>query len=262
MNVTALEPLGARIEAVSITALEPAEVQELTRVLAERGVVIFPDQRVGDAQFVHFLRSFGPLTFTTGETPVAGHEDLNVVSNVGRETPPRSSFHVDTSYVRSPPAYTALRAVTVPDHGGETVFSDQRAAYAELSDELKDELGGRSLRHVVTGVELGPDDEAEAEHLLFRPHPITGDVSLYLTTPSRCREISGLSAARSQELVERLYAHSTREHNLLRHPWSAGDVVMWDNSTVLHRADHSAVDGDRVLHRGMVAHVSPGLSPG
>jgi taurine dioxygenase len=47
--------------------------------------------------------------------------------------------------------------------------------------------------------------------------------------------------------------HSTREHNVHRHSWSPGDVVMRDNRCVLHRADHSAVAGERVMHRGMVA---------
>ena len=58
---------------------------------------------------------------------------------------------------------------------------------------------------------------------------------------------------RARSVVERLYAHSTGPHNTFRHEWSPGDVVMWDNACVLHRADHSAVVGDRVMHRGMVA---------
>ena len=54
-------------------------------------------------------------------------------------------------------------------------------------------------------------------------------------------------------MIELLYAHSTAEDNIYRHAWAPGDVVMWDNGCVLHRADHSDVVGDRVMHRGMVA---------
>ncbi len=95
---------------------------------------MLPDQQVDDAGFAAFLETFGELVFTTGETPVPGFPDLNIISNVGRTTPPRSTFHVDTSYVRVPPAYTALRAVTIPEVGGETLFSNQYAAYESLPD--------------------------------------------------------------------------------------------------------------------------------
>jgi taurine dioxygenase len=55
------------------------------------------------------------------------------------------------------------------------------------------------------------------------------------------------------EAVSYLFDHSTREHHIYRHAWSEGDIVMWDNRCVLHRADHNGVTGDRVMHRGMVA---------
>ena len=85
-------------------------------------------------RFLRFLRSFGETVFTVGETPVPGCPDLNVISNVGRTTPPRSTFHTDTSYVRNPPAYTALRAVDVPEQGGQTLFTNQYAAYETLPE--------------------------------------------------------------------------------------------------------------------------------
>ena len=69
---------------------------------------------VDDASFVSFLKLFGAMIFTVGETPVPGAEDLNIVSNVGRTTPPRSVFHTDTSFVACPPSFTALRPVSLP----------------------------------------------------------------------------------------------------------------------------------------------------
>ncbi len=112
---------------------------------------------------------------------------------------------------------------------------------------------GRTLRHVVTGVELEPDDEAEAEHPLVRPHPVTGRPALYLDAPARCAAVSGLEADEGRALVERLLVHSTQPAHTYDHAWAAGDVVIWDNAVVLHRADHAGVVGDRVMHRGMVA---------
>jgi taurine dioxygenase len=252
-----LHPVGARVTEVELGALSLEDTEELRALLAEHGVLLFAGQALGDDGFLAFLRSFGDLAFTKGETHVDGYPDLNVVSNVGRATPPKSSFHVDTSYVRAPPAYTALRAVQIPVQGGATEFTNQYRAYETLPDGLRRRLDGRTVTHVVTGLELDADDETSAEHPVFRPHPLTGRIALYLSTAKRCAAISGLTPEETEATVAALLAHSTREDNVLRHTWSQGDVVMWDNSAVLHRADHSDVVGDRVMHRGMVASYGP-----
>jgi taurine dioxygenase len=253
MHVKDLEPLGARVTELDLAAVSAEQVAQLRTLLADRGVVVFADQALDDAGFTAFLRAFGPLTFTKGETHVEEHPDLNVVSNIGRATPPKSTFHVDTSYVAHPPAYTALRAVQIPQRGGATLFTDQYRAYETLPAELRDTLEGRTITHVATGVELEPGDEAAAEHPVFRAHPLTGRTALYLSTAKRCAHISGMDDARAVQTVAALLEHSTREENVYRHHWSPGDVVMWDNGAVLHKADHADVAGDRVLHRGMVA---------
>lgn len=257
MRTVPLQPLGVRVEDLDLAdpALDlPGLVPVLRDLLAEHGVVHVPDQHaLDDDGFLALLQAFGPLAFTTGETPLASHPQLNVISNVGRESPPVSNWHVDTSYVDRPPAYTALRAVQVPAEGGATQFSDQYAALDSLPDDLRALLADKTLRHVVTGVDPGPGEQAEAEHPLFRPHPVTGRPALYLTAPKRCAAISGLDEVETREVVARLLDHSTRPDNVLAHRWAPGDVVLWDNACVLHRADHSAVVGDRVMHRGMVA---------
>lgn len=253
MDTHALAPLGVRVTDVALDDLDEGAVAALTAMLAEHGVLVLPDQSLDDTAFLAFLRRFGALMPSIGETPVDNFPDLNVISNVGRTTPPRSTFHVDTSYVASPPAYTALRAVQVPAAGGETLFTNQYRAYDTLPAELRERLVGRRIGHVVTGVTLGEDDETAAEHPVFRAHPVTGRPTLYLTTPARCAGISGLSAEEAEATVATLYEHSTRATNTYRHPWRPGDLVMWDNGCVLHRADHSGVVGDRVMHRGMVA---------
>lgn len=253
MRTTVLDPVGVEIRDVSLRDPDPGTATRIPRLLAEHGVAVFRDQDLDDEEFVGFLRRFGDLFFTVGETPVPEWPDLNVVSNVGRTTPPRSVFHVDTSYIARPPAYTALRAVSIPSEGGQTVFSNQYRAYETLPAHVRADLDGRTVTHRVSGLNLGPDDETEAEHRVFRPHPLTGRVSLYLSTPQRCVAISGMSDEAAAETIEFLYAHSTADENLYRHSWTPGDVVMWDNACVLHRADHSGVVGDRVMHRGMVA---------
>ncbi len=257
MRTTPLDPartLGVTVTDVDLRTVTPEQTEELKDLLAEHGVAVFPTQELDDDAFVTFLRGFGDLAFTQGETPVEGQPDLNVISNVGRTTPPRSTFHVDSSYLRVPPAYTALRTVLVPQQGGETLFTDQYAALETLPDDLRERVEGRSITHVVTGLDdLDDDAETEAVHPVVRPHPRSGRPVLFLSTPARCAAVSGLDDDEAAATVQALFEHSTREENTVRHAWAPGDVVMWDNSCVLHRADHSDVHGDRVMHRGMVA---------
>jgi taurine dioxygenase len=253
MNKVVLSVVGVAIAGLPLADVTARTAAELRFLLAEHGVLIMPGQEVDDAGFVTFLEQFGDLAFTKGETPVTGFPDLNVVSNVGRKTPPRSVFHVDTSYVRRPPAFTALRAVSIPAQGGETLFTNQYRAYDTLPADIRASLAGRTIRHVVTGLDLSDHDETEAEHPVFRRHPVSGRTSLYVSTPERCVSISGLGDAQARDMIGFLYAHSTAAANTYRHVWSPGDVVMWDNGCVLHRADHAHVAGDRVMHRGMVS---------
>ena len=252
MEPKPLEPVGVELTGLSLGDLDTVDADRLKGLLARHGVLVMRGQQIGDATFIAFLRLFGPLAFTTGETPVPGSADLNLVTNVGRTRPPRSRFHVDTSYVVNPPAYTALRAVEVPSRGGATLFSDQYRAHDTLPASVRHQLAGRTITHVVTGLDLPDGAERSAEHPVLRPHPISGRTALYLSTPERCASISALSAAEGSDLIDFLYRHSTRPDNLYRHHWAPDDVVMWDNACVMHRADHQDVQGDRVMHRGMV----------
>lgn len=260
MNIEPHHPLGATITDLSLRDVDDATVSRLRMLLAEHGVLVLPDQPIDDDGFVSFLRHFGELTFTVGETPVEGFDDLNIVTNVGRTVAPRSVFHTDTSYVRVPPAYTALRAVEVPEHGGETLFTNQYRAAETLPDDIRSRLVGRTVTHVMTGLDLDPDQDADAEtsaeHPILRTHPLSMRTAVYVSTPQRCVVVSGMDADESAETICALLAHSTSPDNIVQHRWKPHDLVIWDNRCVLHRADHSDVVGNRVLHRGMVADVA------
>lgn len=243
--------MGARVSDLPLVNVTREVVHELTRLLAEHGVLVFPEQDLDDEALVGFLGRFGELVFTAGETPVNGFPDLNVITNTGQSIPPRSSFHVDSSYLSRPPAYTALRTVTVPAKGGQTLFTQPVPGIRDVATGHAKRLRLRTVHHVVTGVDPGPDEESAANHPLFIRHPVSGRTALYLSTPQRCVAISGLPHDEAEETIRFLLHHSTRNDNLLRHTWALGDVVTWDNACVLHKADHSSVVGDRTMHRGM-----------
>ncbi len=248
MRATPLRPFGVEITGYQIASANEASISEIVDLVARHRVAVFRDQHADDAIFVGFLRLLGELTFTEGETPVAGAPDLNLISNVGRTTPPRSVFHTDTSYVERPPAFTALRAVQLPRAGGSTQFTDQVRAAERLPARVREALMGRTIRH---GLATAPDGNA-ARHPLFRRHPVTNEVALFLSTPERCTGLSGVEPSTSARAIDALYRHSIRRSNIYSHAWRAGDIVLWDDRLTMHRADHDGVSGDRVLHRGLV----------
>lgn len=261
MKFSQLFPFGTEVSEFDIRFAANEDIQALKLALAHRGVAVIRNQWVDDLAFVRFLKQLGPLTFTQGETPVAEQPLLNIVTNVGRKRSPRSVFHTDTSYISQPPAYTALKAVMLPESGGETLFCDQYRAYESLPHSVRQQLSKAEVLHVMTGLtlsDLGLSDKAEQQawHPLFNRHPISDQVALFLSTPERCQALRILDSSdyfpASQRILRLLYRHSIRPHRLYRHRWQPGDIVIWDNRCTMHRADHSKVVGDRTLHRGLV----------
>lgn len=250
MIKTALAPFGMEVSGLDIQSISASSTfDELAQLIASSRVVVFRDQILDNSSFVQFLRGFGELTFTEGEKPVENAPDLNIVSNMGRQTPPRSVFHTDTSYMPRPPSFTALWPVILPANGGDTLFSDQVQAGAILPEKVRNFLMGRAVLHAATGL----DGQLQTSRQpLFRRHAVTGETALYLSTPKRCTELSGVDAQTSHRILGALYRHSIRASRLYRHIWKANDVLIWDNRVTMHRADHGNVTEDRVLHRGMV----------
>ncbi|WP_373543466.1 TauD/TfdA dioxygenase family protein [Chamaesiphon sp.] len=252
INFRILSPFGAEADPIGITDLQEPDIDAVKDTLANNGFIVFRKQSLSDADFVVFLNRLGQVTFTAGETPVLHQPDLNIVTNVGRVSPPRSVFHTDTSYISQPPAFTALRAVTVPVSGGATLFSDQYRAYETLPSSVKEQFAEAKVLHVVSGLKLGADLQTQSWHPLFQRHPISGRLALFLSTPERCQAISGIAPQTAHRIIRLLYKHSIRHYRVYRHQWQPEDTIVWDNRCTMHRADHSQVVGDRVLHRGLV----------
>lgn len=249
MTVAGITTASGRADTISSVALQTEEVR---RAVEELGVVRVEAPGLTAQGFAEFLSTLGPPMFTEGETPVVGLQDLNVVTNVGRTTRPRSVYHSDTTYVSRPPSYSGLFAVEVPKRGGATLFIDQYDAYDRLSLELKSLLTGATMLHSATGVTLGQGAETSARHPVVRLHPGTGRRSLFLTTPARCSELRLASGEERSDLIALLYDHALNANVIRAHSWSNGDVIVWDNRCTLHAADHSDVEGNRTLFRGLI----------
>ena len=202
------------------------------------------------------MAAIGTLTFTPGERPHPDHPHTFVVTNRGRRVPPVSVFHSDTSYVARPPSYTALAAVEIPEAGGETVFVDQFLALESAPATLRAALAGVELLHVASRVADAAAAGEGAWHPVLRRHPITGRVALYVSARERLvgarRHGRDLDEDEARELIDAAHAQAISGAPVERHAWAPGDLLLTDNRSTLHAADHAGVVGARTLHRVMV----------
>ena len=161
-------------------------------------------------------------------------------------------WHSDVTFEECPPDATLLYSLEVPEVGGDTLFSSQHLAYQELDDDLKAILSGKLAIHSNIGVLMlaggDPKDAKTVEHPIFREHPETGKKALFVTE-AFVSSIKDFDSKESQRILEILYKQAIKEEYIYRHKWSNGDLVVWDNRSVQHYAEHGYGDATRTMHR-------------
>ena len=244
--------------------LDDATRQRVHRAFLDYQVLVFRNQTLDKAQQIAFTQQFGQLEEHRARN--RGGDDfplLHVVNNLGADGRPSgevksTAWHTDKSFRPAPALATILHAVTLPPDGGDTCFANMYAAYDALPDADKAALAGVRVVHSwpmsrEQGGRAMPADEIRANppmsHALVRVHPETHRKCLYLGVHAAYLEDVPFDAGRARILA--LEAHATQPQFVYRHRWTPGDVLMWDNRCLLHRADTNFDAGQhpRVLHR-------------
>ena len=227
-------------------------------------LLVFRGQKLSKPEQISFTEQFGALERHTKFN--RGMDDfplLHVVSNLDDEGKPSGTvkstlWHSDKSFRAEPSMATILHAVTMPPKGGDTMFANMYAAYEALPESEKAFLEGKKVVHSWElsreniGRVLSEDEKRDAppnSHPLARVHPETGRTSLFLGM--HASHIEGMSFEDGRAKILELEAHATKPEFTFRHSWRMGDMLMWDNRCLLHRADPNfdAATYPRVLHR-------------
>jgi taurine dioxygenase len=165
----------------------------------------------------------------------------------GRRYIPGEGYHTDHSNAARPPKATVLHAVSLPDRGGDTQYVDMRLAYDELPQETKCRLEGLKAIHVYQSrhssrkmMELSSESRSRVPdavaHPIVRTHPESGRKAIYIN-PIRTEGIVGMPEEEAQALLADLLEHATQPQYQYRHQWRPGDLIMWDNRSLLHKAN-------------------------
>jgi taurine dioxygenase len=251
------------------------ELAGLRQALADHLVVFLPEQDLSLDDLERVTELLGGRDLTPFVEPL---EDRPYVIRVIKEPTDVLNFanawHSDLSYLPEPPAYTLLHAWDVPDHGGDTVWSNQYLAYETLSGGLRRTLDGLQCVHSAgmaygtgglldkvkdySSMAIAPSEEAYAEqvHPAVVVHPVTGRRALYVN-PVYTTRIEGWTKEESQALLGHLHRFSINENFTCRLRWSVKMLAIWDNRCTMHNAlnDYSGVR--REMYRTSVKGSAP-----
>jgi alpha-ketoglutarate-dependent taurine dioxygenase len=288
MSADLAEDLGSMQRLAAVGGMEITDVdlsQPLTPALKERilnlfaahPILVFRNQTLSKEQQYHFTLHFGEIE----ELHVGRHQDsvkygaVHTVSNLDADGKPSGKlpergnyfWHSDKSYHDVPSLLTMLHAVQLPPTGGPTQFANTEMAYAALPDAMKQRLDGLRAIHSWENSRRksgsSPATEAQikerppVDHPIARTHPVRGTKALYLGNHSS--HVIGMEEQAGRALLAELEAHATSPAFLYSHRWREGDLVMWDNRCLLHRAfnDYDMGNYARVLHRTVVRGTVP-----
>lgn len=243
---------------------------ELRAALLEHGVLVLREQRMTPEQQVALGRRFGELEGQefNARSP---HPDVITLSNVaedGKILQPddramlsigiNERWHTDSSFREVPAAVSIFSAAVVPAEGGDTFYANMRAGWQALDPAERAALRGLRAVHdydrayteaggiLPEGVELPP-----VSHPVVRAHPETGEPSLYVS--AHAFGIEGMSELAGRALLGRLLDVCTRDENVYRHRWAVGDLLLWDNRCMLHRAQGFDGRNGRTMHHVRVS---------
>jgi taurine dioxygenase len=261
--------VGAEIRGVDLAEpLDDATFAAIERAFDEYGVIFFRDQHIAPRQQVAFTRRLGDIEFNIfGERwSVPDAPEIVVVSNITEDGRPigvrraGENWHSDMCYTARPPRGTMLYALEIPSLFGlplgDTEFASAAAAWDALPAPMCHKLEGRRAVFDFTGRKRAfPPTQAEIDrnppvrHPIVRTHPRTGRKCLYVMRDD-CTGIDGLDAEEAEVLIAALADHIVKPAFVYRHQWRAGDLLMWDNCTVQHRAiqDYD-MPQRRLMHR-------------
>ena len=268
--------LGAEVADIDLSKpLPQADIDAIEATWRERLVVVFHGQNLSDPQLIAFSQNFGELD-PPGPNPYGepfnkDHPELNVISNVLENGKPignlgdgEAVWHADMTYIDVPPKAALLHALEVPppEAGGNTYFANMDLAYGTLPADLKKAAEGKIAVHDASRNSAGMlrkgykdvvdvRETVGAHHPLVRTDPKTGRKALFLGRRPNAY-VLGLSVADSEALLDSLWTHATQPRFTMCHEWKVGDLLMWNNLSVLHRRDPFDPKTRRVMHRSQI----------
>jgi alpha-ketoglutarate-dependent taurine dioxygenase len=266
--------IGSVIEADPDTLLSGRWARDIRALLEERGVLVFPGVGFDDEQQIAFTQTLGTQAFeNNGVAQADGSKQAifkvsldPLVNPIGVYLMTSFFWHFDGSMHEVPILASLLSARYMPPGGGATEWCNTYAAYDALPESDQRALDGLRVMHANWALQryVNPEPSYEvfsaARNVPGREQPLvwkhrSGRKSLVIGATAAF--VVGMDPADSMDLLVRLRDWATQPQFVVRHEWTVGDLVMWDNTGTLHRASPYEADSGRLLHRTMLQGEEP-----
>jgi len=247
--------LGAVITGVELAHLSDADWDEIHTAFLTYGVLIFPAQHLDEEGQANFARRFGEperlsprqkganvkISNQKADGSVANPDEYQYQILKGNE-----GWHTDSTYMPLASKVAMLSAMVLPTEGGETEFADMRAAWDDLDSATQAKLEQLSAYHSLyysqakagfthtTDNFYGLHDKGAPLRPVVKVHPETGRKSIY--TGRHAYGVVGMSEDESESLLQTLLETACQPPRVYKHTWQVGDIVVWDNRCLMHRA--------------------------
>ena len=261
---------GAVITGIRLATVDDRAFQDLYRTWLDRALLIFPGQYLTRGEQIAFAKRFGPLEFEIApisnvrtDGSVRADDDADGVIKVLKGN---MEWHCDSTYMPVQAKGAVFSAEVVPSSGGETGWADMRAAYDALSQKTKSQVDELSAYHSLRYSQgklgfaaeqndgysgYGLDVKEPPLRPLVKTHPETRRKAL--TIGRHAYGIPGLSQEQSEGLLDELCVFACQPPRTYHHHWTAGDVVVWDNRCLMHRASPWDMRQPRVMYHSRIA---------
>ena len=276
MQVTPLpNDFAAEASGVDASQLDGVTFKSLHSAWLRYPILRLRGQRLDDAQLQAFSRRFGPLEYAPmGRIPDAERDKLpnpfvttisNIVENgrpVGGLGNAEAAWHTDMSYIEDPPTASILYAVEAPEEGGDTHFCNMIAAFLALPPSLRDRVRKVRLKHDAAHDSVGklrrghrhapsPLEAPGAVHPMVRSHPENGTEALFLGRRQDAY-VEGLSLRESEAFLDEVWHYVALPDAVWTQQWQVGDLLIWDNRSVMHRRAAFDAGARRLMRRTQV----------
>lgn len=264
---------GARVTGLQVQHVGEGDLRDLLQLLLDHRFIVIPDQSLSNEEYVAFGRRWGrPVILISSDNRLDSHPEMIRQSNSGKVPEffrnNANHWHCDSSYEEEVATATMLYGVESPEQDGVTLFADMVRAYEALPPHERDLLSGLNVQHAVSAATALPgEDIADLSrmppelrqnakipppviHPLVQRHPVSGRSALYGLGGS-CYGVEGLDPAEGHDLLLRLRHHAARDEFVSQYKLMPGDVLIWDNFSVMHRAtpiQYSDDEGRRRLN--------------
>ena len=262
ITVSPLTPaIGAEIGNVDLGQVTDQEIIDIRAALLKHKVVFFREQTLSQAQHIGLARGFGELEIHPATPSSQSNPEVLHIAH-GPESKGQENFwHSDVTWREKPSLGSILKAVEVPEVGGDTLFANMVLAYERLPENMKEAITGRVAIHDIARVfakRLNKSAEElrerypPVEHPIVRTHPETGESVLYVNT-AFTSHIKDMDRDESAQLLRTLYLTAANPEIQCRFRWEKGALAFWDNRASQHFASSDYFPQVRKMERVTIA---------